>query len=182
MPFLTEELWQIIAERSVEEALVIAQQKKAGAYSEEIIKNFETAAELISGVRNYRQTKGISPREAAEIYTNATSFTNEAVVRKLANISEIHFAEKTDKPSFTFLVGSTEVSIPLSENLDLAEEKIKTEEELKYLKGFLISVDKKLSNEKFVANAKPEIVEVERKKQKDAQDKIAILEEKLKSL
>lgn len=182
MPFLTEELWQTISERNIEDALVIAQQKEAEAFDETIIKNFETAAELISGVRNYRQTKGISPREAAEIYTNADEFANEAVVRKLANISEIHFGQKTDKPSFTFLVGATEVSIPLSENLDLGEEKAKTEEELKYLKGFLISVDKKLSNEKFVANAKPEIVEVERKKQKDALDKIAILEEKLKSL
>ncbi|WP_068944419.1 valine--tRNA ligase [Chryseobacterium timonianum] len=182
MPFLTEELWQMISERNIEDALVVAQQKEAAAFDETIIKNFETAAELISGVRNYRQTKGISPREAAEIYTNAAEFANEAVVRKLANVSEIHFGQKTDKPSFTFLVGATEVSIPLSENLDLGEEKAKTEEELKYLKGFLISVDKKLSNEKFVANAKPEIVEVERKKQKDALDKIAILEEKLKSL
>ncbi|MEF9476472.1 valine--tRNA ligase [Chryseobacterium sp. RRHN12] len=182
MPFLTEELWQMISERKVDEALVIAQQKEAGQFDENIIKNFETAAELISGVRNYRQTKGISPREAAEIYTNASEFANEAVVRKLANVSEIHFGQKTDKPSFTFLVGATEVSIPLSENLDLGEEKAKTEEELKYLKGFLVSVEKKLSNEKFVANAKPEIVEVERQKQKDAQDKIAILEEKLKSL
>lgn len=182
MPFLTEELWQTISERNIEDALVVAQQKEAGVFDETIIKNFETAAELISGVRNYRQTKGISPREAAEIYTNAAEFANEAVVRKLANVSEIYFGQKTDKPSFTFLVGATEVSIPLSENLDLGEEKAKTEEELKYLKGFLISVDKKLSNEKFVANAKPEIVEVERKKQKDALDKIAILEEKLKSL
>ncbi|MGG5208592.1 valine--tRNA ligase [Chryseobacterium sp. MIQD13] len=182
MPFLTEELWQTISERNIEDALIIAQQKKAETFNENIIKNFETAAELISGVRNYRQTKGISPREAAEIYTNASEFANEAVIRKLANVSEIHFGAKTDKPSFTFLVGATEISIPLSENLDLGEEKIKTEEELKYLKGFLISVDKKLSNEKFVANAKPEIVEVERQKQKDAQDKIAILEEKLKSL
>ncbi|GAB0156031.1 valine--tRNA ligase [Chryseobacterium sp. Alg-005] len=182
MPFLTEELWQLIAERSTDNALVIAQQKKAGEFSEAIIKNFETAEELISGVRNYRQTKGISPREAVEIYTSASEFANEAVIRKLANVSEIHFSEKTDKPSFTFLVGSTEISIPLSENLDLGEEKQKTEEELKYLKGFLISVEKKLSNEKFVANAKPEIVETERKKQKDAQDKIAILEEKLKTL
>ncbi|WP_343685848.1 valine--tRNA ligase [Chryseobacterium gleum] len=182
MPFLTEELWQMISERKVDEALVIAQQKEAGQFDENIIKNFETAAELISGVRNYRQTKGISPREAAEIYTNASEFANEAVVRKLANVSEIHFGQKTDKPSFTFLVGATEVSIPLSENLDLGEEKAKTEEELKYLKGFLVSVEKKLSNEKFVANAKPEVVEGERKKQKDAQDKIAILEEKLKSL
>ena len=182
MPFLTEELWQTISERNIEEALVIAQQKKAESFDEAIIKNFETAAELISGVRNYRQTKGISPREEAEIFTNASEFANESVIKKLANVSEIHFGTKTDKPSFTFLVGSTEISIPLSENLDLEEEKKKTEEEVKYLKGFLISVDKKLSNEKFVANAKPEIVEIERKKQKDALDKIAILEEKLKSL
>ncbi|KMQ67873.1 valyl-tRNA synthetase [Chryseobacterium sp. FH2] len=182
MPFLTEEVWQTISERSIEEALIISQQKKAEGFNGDVIKNFETAQELISGVRNYRQTKGISPKEVAEIYTNASSFENEAVIRKLANVSEINFGIKTDKPSFTFLVGSTEVSIPLSENLDLGEEKIKTEEELKYLKGFLVSVDRKLSNEKFVANAKPEIVEVERKKQKDALDKIAILEEKLKSL
>ena len=182
MPFLTEELWQNIAERSKEEALVIAQQKKADDFNEETIKNFDFAKELISGVRNYRQSKGISPRESVELFTNATTFINEAVVRKLANVSEVHFAEKTDKPSFTFLVGATEISIPLSENLDLAEEKKKTEEEIKYLKGFLVSVEKKLSNEKFVANAKPEIVENERKKEKDAQEKIAILEEKLKSL
>ena len=182
MPFLTEELWQNIVERSKEEALVIAQQKKADDFNEETIKNFDFAKELISGVRNYRQSKGISPRESVELFTNATAFINEAVVRKLANVSEVHFAEKTDKPSFTFLVGATEISIPLSENLDLVEEKKKTEEEIKYLKGFLVSVEKKLSNEKFVANAKPEIVENERKKQKDAQEKIAILEEKLKSL
>lgn len=182
LPFQSEEIWQLISERKADEALVIAQQKKAEAFSEDIIKNFETASEIISGVRNYRQTKGISPREAAEIYTNASEFANESVIKKLANVSEIHFGTKTDKPSFTFLVGATEISIPLSENLDLGEEKAKTEEELKYLKGFLISVDKKLSNEKFVANAKPEVVEVERKKQKDALDKIAILEEKLKSL
>ncbi len=182
LPFQSEEIWQLISERKADEALVIAQQKKAEAFSEDIIKNFETASEIISGVRNYRQTKGISPREAAEIYTNASEFANESVIKKLANVSEIHLGTKTDKPSFTFLVGATEISIPLSENLDLGEEKAKTEEELKYLKGFLISVDKKLSNEKFVANAKPEVVEVERKKQKDALDKIAILEEKLKSL
>ena len=182
MPFLTEELYQAIAERSPEEALVIAQQKKAEFFNNKKLEEFETVKELISGVRNYRQTKGISPRETVELFTNAENFQNEAVIRKLANVSGINFGDKTDKPSFTFLVGSTEVSIPLSENLDLAEEKKKTEEEIKYLKGFLISVEKKLSNEKFVAYAKPEVVESERKKQKDAQDKIAILEEKLKSL
>ncbi|WP_223560042.1 valine--tRNA ligase [Chryseobacterium lathyri] len=182
MPFQSEEIWQLISERSIEEALIVAQQKKAAVFNEEIIKNFETAEEIISGIRNYRQTKGISPKEAVEVYTSASNFENEAVIRKLANVTEIHFGAKTDKPSFTFLVSATEISIPLSENLDLGEEKKKTEEELAYLKGFLISVDKKLSNEKFVANAKSEVVEVERQKQKDAQDKIAILEEKLKSL
>ena len=182
MPFLTEELWQNIAERTPETALIISQQKKAENFDETVLKNFEFAKELISGVRNYRQNKGISPREEAEIFTNADLFENEAVIRKLANVSNVNFAQKTDKPSFTFLVGSTEVSIPLSENLDLGEEKEKTEEELKYLKGFLISVEKKLSNEKFVSGAPANVVEMERKKQKDAQDKIALLEEKLKTL
>lgn len=182
MPFLTEELWQNITERTTEEALIVAQQSKGGNFDEGSIKNFEISKELISGVRNYRQSKGISPREGVEVFTSASGFPNEDVVKKLANISEIHYAEKTDKPSFTFLVGANEIAIPLSEKLDLAEEKAKTEEEIKYLKGFLVSVEKKLSNEKFVANAKPEIVENERKKQQDAMDKIALLEEKLKSL
>ena len=182
MPFLSEELWQNISERSPENALVISQQKKDATFDESIIKDFENSKELISGVRNYRQSKGISPREDVEVFTNASSFDNENLVKKLANISQIHFATKTDKPSYSFLMGGTEISIPLSETLDLAEEKIKTEEEIKYLKGFLISVEKKLTNEKFVANAKPEVVEVERKKQKDAQDKIVLLEEKLKTL
>ena len=182
MPFLSEELWQNISERSVSEALVIAQQKKSEPYNEDKIKDFDFAKEVISGVRNYRQSKGISPRETVEVFTNVSELANAEVIQKLANISEINFNQKTDKPSLTFLVGANEFSIPLSENLDLGEEKEKTEEEIKYLKGFLISVDKKLSNEKFVANAKPEVVEIERKKQKDAQDKIALLEEKLKSL
>ena len=182
MPFLTEELWQNMSDRQINEALIITQQRTAQDFNPELIQNFETSKELISGVRNYRQSKGISPKEAVEIFTNTAKFNNEDLVKKLANVSEVHFAQKTDKPSFTFLIGNVECSIPLSENLDLGEEKTKTEEELKYLKGFLVSVEKKLSNEKFVANAKPEIVEIERKKQKDAEEKIALLEEKLKSL
>lgn len=180
MPFLTEELWQNIAERRVEDALVITQQRKATEFSKEQIKNFDFAKELISGIRNYRQSKGISPREAIELFTNATEFINEPIVKKLANVSKIHFGEKTDRPSLTFLVRSIEISIPLSENLDLTKEKEKTKEEIKYLEGFLNSVEKKLGNQKFVVNAKPEIVENERKKQKDTQEKIAILKEKLK--
>ncbi|USL95873.1 valine--tRNA ligase [Riemerella anatipestifer] len=182
MPFLTEELWQNIISRNTDEALIIAQQREASEFDVNIINQFDIAKEWISGVRNYRQSKGISPKETVELYTNASENSNEALIKKLANVSNIYFNEKTDKPSFSFLVGSTELSIPLSETLDLEEEKKKTEEELSYLKGFLASVEKKLSNEKFVSGAPEKVVEMERKKQKDAQDKIALLEEKLKTL
>ncbi|AZZ59752.1 valine--tRNA ligase [Riemerella anatipestifer] len=182
MPFLTEELWQNITSRNTDEALIIAQQKEASEFDVNIINQFDIAKEWISGVRNYRQSKGISPKQTVELYTNATENSNKALIKKLANVSDIYFNEKTDKPSFSFLVGSTELSIPLSETLDLEEEKKKTEEELSYLKGFLASVEKKLSNEKFVSGAPEKVVEMERKKQKDAQDKIALLEEKLKTL
>ncbi|WP_312323792.1 valine--tRNA ligase [Soonwooa sp.] len=182
MPFLSEEVWHIISDRSIEEALIITQQKKVDGFDEALISKFDFAKEVISGVRNYRQSKGISPREEVEIFTNSSEFANQAVILKLANLREIHFSQKTDKPSFSFLVGATECAIPLSENLDLGEEKEKTEEEIKYLKGFLISVEKKLSNEKFIAGAPQQVVDNELKKQRDAMDKIAILEEKLKTL
>ncbi|WP_313215462.1 valine--tRNA ligase [Soonwooa sp.] len=182
MPFLSEEVWHIISDRSIDEALIITQQKKVDGFDEALISKFDFAKEVISGVRNYRQSKGISPREEVEIFTNSSEFANQAVILKLANLREIHFSQKTDKPSFSFLVGATECAIPLSENLDLGEEKEKTEEEIKYLKGFLISVEKKLSNEKFIAGAPQQVVDNELKKQRDAMDKIAILEEKLKTL
>ncbi len=182
MPFLSEELWQNISPRTPEEALIIAQQRKDIPFDLQNIQKFEVTKELISGIRNYRQTKGISPRENVEIFTNGTEFPNESLLRKLAHVSEINFAQKTDKPCFTFLVGSTEIAIPLSEKLDLEEEKLKTEKEIEHLKGFLISVEKKLSNEKFMAGAPQQVVDVELKKQSDAQQKIILLEAKLKSL
>ena len=182
MPFLSEELWQNISDRTPEEALIIAQQRKDVPFDSSTIQKFEVTKELISGIRNYRQTKGISPRENVEIFTNGTEFPNESLLRKLAHVSEINFAQKTDKPCFTFLVGSTEIAIPLSEKLDLEEEKLKTEKEIEHLKGFLISVEKKLSNEKFMAGAPQQVVDVELKKQNDAQQKIILLETKLKSL
>ncbi len=182
MPFLSEELWQHIAKRTPEEALVIAQQPQVKDFDTNVIKNFETTKELVSGIRNYRQSKGVSPRESVEVFTNAQAFENEELITRLANISVIHFNEKTDKPTYSFLVGSTEVSVPLSENLDLEGEKKRTEEEIAYLRGFLVSVEKKLSNEKFMAGAPQQVVDNELKKQKDANDKLALLQEKLASL
>lgn len=182
MPFLSEELWQSIAERSTHEALIITQQKRGTDFNQNILDDFDAAKEIITGVRNYRQSKGISPREEAEVFTNASEFKNEAVIKRLANITNVAYNNQTDKPSYTFLVNAIELSIPLSEHLDLAAEKFKTEEEIAYLKGFLISVDKKLSNEKFVSGAPPQVVEMEKKKKSDAQEKIALLEAKLKTL
>ncbi len=182
MPFLSEELWQHIAKRTPEEALVITQQPQVTDFDTNVIKNFETTKELVSGIRNYRQSKGVSPRESVEVFTNAQSFENEELITRLANISVIHFNEKTDKPTYSFLVGSTEVSVPLSENLDLEGEKKRTEEEIAYLRGFLVSVEKKLSNEKFMAGAPQQVVDNELKKQKDANDKLALLQEKLASM
>lgn len=182
MPFLTEELWQTISQRTPQEALLINRQKTAEKLDDNKIKKFEIAKEIISGIRNYRQSKGISPKETVELFTNSQGFENEALIKKMANISQIIYSQKTEKPSYTFLVGAMEIAIPLSENLNLTEEKKKTEEELNYLKGFLASVEKKLSNEKFVSGAPAQVVETERNKQKDAQEKIALLEEKLKNL
>lgn len=182
MPFLTEELWQTVAPRKTAEALVVSQQKSAEEFDAYTLNVFEEAKEIVSGIRNYRQNKGISPRETIDLFTLNARLENEAVVRKLGNVSAVHYGQKADVPTYTFLVGSSEFAIPLSEKLDLAEEKKKTEEELVYLKGFLISVEKKLENEKFMAGAPEQVVANERKKQQDTLDKIALLEEKLKSL
>ncbi len=182
MPFLTEEIWQSIAERSATEALVISRQKEIGTYDAAVVEQFEQTQEIVTGIRNYRQSKNISPKDSVEIFTNAANFHNEAVIHKLGNVTAIYFETKTDKPAYSFLVGSAELSVPLSEKLDLDEERRKTEEELKYLKGFLQSVEKKLGNEKFVAGAPAQVVENERKKQQDALEKIALLEQKLTAL
>ena len=94
MPFLTEEIWQAIAERQTSEALIITQQNKETAFDADVLKTSNKRKEIVSGVRNYRQSKGISPREEVEVYTNVSQFENEAVIKNLANVSEIHYAQK----------------------------------------------------------------------------------------
>lgn len=182
MPFLSEALWQDMAPRTKQEALIITQQPEPKEIPAGLVQDFKETQEVISGIRNYRQSKGISPREQVEIYTSAEKLCNPEIIQKLGGVSTIHYKEKTDKPCFTFLVGPIEVAVPLSESLDLEAEKEKTLEEIKYLKGFLVGVEKKLGNEKFVASAPEKVVEMERKKKSDALEKIALLEEKLKTL
>ncbi|MBF5027165.1 valine--tRNA ligase [Planobacterium oryzisoli] len=182
MPFLSEALWQDMAPRTKQEALIITQQPEPKEIPAGLVQDFKETQEVISGIRNYRQSKGISPREQVEIYTSAEKLSNPEIIQKLGGVSTIHYKEKTDKPCFTFLVGPIEVAVPLSESLDLEAEKEKTLEEIKYLKGFLVGVEKKLGNEKFVASAPEKVVEMERKKKSDALEKIALLEEKLNTL
>ena len=183
MPFISEEIWQNIKERTTEESLIITSYPSEKPFDEKIISDFEKAKEIITGVRNFRSEKGMSPKETVELYIKSEdSLENTATIKKLANISEIYLNQSSDKPTHSFLVGKTEFSIPFSQTIDLEAEKVKIQEEINYLQGFLKSVNAKLSNEKFMAGAPEKVVAMEKKKQEDALEKIAILEENLKNI
>lgn len=179
MPFLTEEIWQTMHPRTDAEALIITQQRPLEITDPTILADFEKVKEIISGVRNYRQSNGISPKEPVELYSAQAGIPYPKIVKKMAHIENLHVNAKPETASYIFLVGAEEFSIPFSEKIDVEAERQKTLEEIIYLEGFLNSVTKKLSNEKFVSNAKPEIVENERKKQRDAEEKLNILRRKL---
>ncbi|MEQ9466349.1 MAG: valine--tRNA ligase [Ekhidna sp.] len=182
MPFITEELWHELKDRKDGEAIIVAEWPKAASYDDKILKEADLLFEITSGIRNIRSSKGISPKEAFELTTNAKSVGGIAEsLKKLANLSEI---QSGDKPAnaFSFVVGSDEYFIPASDNVDMEAERQKIEEELNYTRGFLKSVEKKLSNEKFVKGAPAQVVEMERKKMADAEAKIKTLEESLASL
>lgn len=183
MPFITEELWQALKERTENESIMVAPMPKAKVENNEIISLSETLKDIVSGIRTVRLQKNIPNKDALalEIIGEYNSSLNSMVI-KMGNISEVKVVTEKDMSSASFLVGTTEFAIPLGNNIDVEAEIEKLETELKYQQGFLNSVMKKLGNEKFVANAKPEVVEVERKKQADAESKIKILEESLSAL
>ena len=186
MPFITEELYQALKTRDAKDSIMVSQLPKAEEYCEKCLKRMEQTKEIIAGVRNIRAEKGISPREAFALYYKGEEFNskNNSIIEKLANIESISEtpAAGVDGASQTFMVGTVEITIPLAGNVNVEEEIKKMEDEIKYLEGFLISVNKKLSNEKFVANAKPEVVANERKKQADAESKIAALKANIAKL
>lgn len=183
MPFITEELWQALASRSEGESIMTSDMPKAKEINAELLKGFDNAKEIISGIRTIRLQKNLPNKDSLtlEILGSHDDKFNATIV-KMGNISEITKTTKKDATSATFLVGTTEYAIPLENNIDIEAEIEKLEAEIVYLKGFLNSVLKKLSNEKFVANAKPEVVDAERKKQADAESKIKTLEETIASL
>lgn len=186
MPFITEELWQHLTDRKPGESIMISPQTIAAPLSadETILAQVEHMKNVVAGVRAIRNTKNISPRELLGLQVIGTDpiATYDCLITKMANVSGVEvIATKGDGVS-SFMVGTTEYAVPLGGLIDVEAELAKAEAELKHLEGFLVGVKKKLSNERFVSNAPAAVVELERKKQSDAESKIATLKETIESL
>jgi len=188
MPFITEELYQHIAERKDGESIMVSTLALA-APSEadaQLIAQFEHAKQVISGVRAIRQSKNISPREplTLEVIGNSqfSILNSQFIICKLAGLSEIAVVEKKSEGTQSFLIGTEEYAVPLGNLIDAAAEIEKAETEIKRLQGFMMGIQKKLQNERFVQNAPAQVVELERKKLSDAESKIAALQETINSL
>jgi valyl-tRNA synthetase len=182
MPFITEELWQNMAERKAGETIMNQRYPQAKPYDAEFIAAFEMACEAVAGVRNIRQSKNLSPREALELKVKG-DFHAEVVpvIVKLANVT-VAPAEGDMSAAQRFMVRTFEMFVPLTGLINVEEEIAKLEAELKYQQNFLNSVRKKLSNERFVANAPEAVVAVERKKEADSLSKIESITASLEAL
>ncbi|WP_144893317.1 valine--tRNA ligase [Flavobacterium tiangeerense] len=185
MPFLTEEIWHLIAERTADEALIISTWPELTSFDSQLITSFESTIEVISGIRTIRKDKNIPFKDAIDFRVvnneNASTYFDSVIV-KLGNIKNLEYVSDKVEGALSFRVNSNEYFIPITGNIDVAAEIAKLTEELNYIKGFLKSVQVKLSNEKFVANAKPEVIENERKKEADALSKIETIEHSLAGL
>lgn len=183
MPFITEELWQHLQERKPGDSIMYAQLPVAGEVNGGTLEAMAHAKEVIVGVRGVRAAKNISPREALVLNViGAWDDALDAVVKKLGNLSEINPGAEKDAAAATFMVGTTEFNVPLTNNIDVDAELARLNKELDYYRGFLASVMKKLGNERFVNNAPEAVVAAERNKQKDAESKIATIEASIKAL
>src|SRR5690606_7577024 len=185
MPFLTEEIWQNIASRKPEEALVISSWPKNETFDDKLISSFGKATEVVTGIRGLRKQKNISHKESLELFVlNKENLSTrfDSVISKLGNLSKIEYVDRKIEGAFSFRIGSNEYFIPLQGSIDIEAEKNKLLEELSYQEGFLKSVEKKLSNERFVNNAPEKVVEMEVKKKADAEAKIKTIKESLKTL
>jgi len=190
MPFITEELWQALQQRNAGESIMVSQQPKVKDFDAVILADFERVKEIIAGVRTVRLQKNIPTKESlsmqkihSEAVTSSDSLTQfNVVIAKLGNLEKIETVTDKAPGSISFLVGTTEFAIPMGNLINVEEEIAKMETEIIYLEGFIESVMKKLGNERFVANAKPEIVDNERKKKADAESKIASFKESIAAL
>ena len=184
MPFITEELWQHIYDRQPGESIMTQTLVKDMPYNEALIAQFEAVKEVISGIRTIRLQKNIAQKEALALEVTGENPVAGfgSVIAKLCNLSEIKQVETKSEGAAAFMVGTTEYAVPLGNLINVEEELKKLEADLKYQEGFLQSVMKKLSNEKFVSKAPANVIEMERKKQADAETKIAALKESIAAL
>ena len=191
MPFITEHLWQALDEREEGETISVRPPYIYGekttpenaAYNQQFLDDFEVAKQIVTSVRNIRAQKNIPQRTMLTLQAvGVESIPFQSVVEKLAGIDSVQFVTEKDPAAASFLAGNSEFAVPLEGLVNSDEEIAKLQKELEYLEGFLVSVNKKLSNERFVQNAKPEIVANERKKQADAEQKIAALKASIQNL
>ena len=183
MPFITEEIWQVMEDRKDGESLMVEKMPEEESYDEEIIDSFERVKEIISSVRNVRNENNIAQKETLTLKVKG-DYENQydSCIVKMANLSSIESTDMKIEGAVSFLVKSAEFYIELGDLVDVEEELKKLNEELEYNKGFLVSVMKKLSNERFVNNAPESVVNIEKKKKEDAEAKIKMLEERIASL
>ncbi|MEO8794614.1 MAG: valine--tRNA ligase [Daejeonella sp.] len=188
MPFLTEELWheEVFGQRDEMDCCIVAEYPVASTVNSKLLKDVEIVQQVISEVRNIRNTKQISPKEALPLSVKVNSGLNYEhyinIISKLANISEFSLVTEPVAGAAKFMAGKDELFVSLADNIDVDAEKERISKEIDYLNGFLKSVEAKLSNERFVQNAKAEVVDNERRKKEDALSKIKILEESLLAL
>ena len=187
MPFLTEEIWQLLEERKEGDSIMVELLPEKHATDQQLLEQFDYVREVIIAVRNVRKQKNIPMREQIELFVKKNlgvkpDTTFDDVVSKLCNLSEIHYTEEKQANAITFTVKSTEFYIPLGENVDVEAEIEKLQSELEYTRGFLKTVMKKLSNERFVNNAPEAVVAREQQKKEDAESRIKVLEEQIAAL
>jgi len=185
MPFITEELWQNLAVRKEGETINFAPWPALQVENTSILKSFNHFAAVVGGIRTVRNENGIAPKEVLTIeIAKGTPHNTEydALIKKMANVDAIVEVDEVQKSAFSFVAGGVNYTIPADAFVNVEEEIVKLEEELKYTQGFLVGVTKKLSNERFVANAPEAVVTSERKKMSDAEGKIALITQRLEAL
>ncbi len=193
MPFITEELWQHIADRTEGESLMVSVfALDAPTEAEQrLLAQYDEAKQVISGVRGVRQTKNIGPREPLQLEVVVAGEDDRVitkcpalgpVIKKMAGLADIVYVAQKGEGSSAFMIGTREFAVPVGDLIDVEAEIAKAETELKHLRGFIVGIQKKLSNERFVANAPEAVVALERKKEQDSLDKIAALEQTVAEL
>ena len=185
MPFITEEIYHNLDERKAGDDIIIAQQPKQKPVDNQVLAQFDFTMDVINNIRKIRAEKNISFKEALDLVVIDNGSANkdfDCIIEKLTNVKSITYTTEKPADAFGFIVRSKEYFIPVTDSVDTEAELKKLEEELKYAQGFLKSVEAKLSNEKFVNGAPAAVVDKERKKKSDAEAKIAVLEQQIKSL